>query len=78
MHTASSTVLPPAISAQTNTNPLSLRAGAGQAFEFIWIKPGQFVMGAPPSDKLAEGGGKTAAAGAIRPFCDQQIFEDAA
>jgi len=43
-------------SAQTNTNQLSLRVGAsaGQAFEFIWIKPGQFVMGAPPSDKLAE------------------------
>jgi formylglycine-generating enzyme required for sulfatase activity len=40
--------------AEANTNQLSLKAGAGQPFEFIWIKPGQFVMGAPESDKLAE------------------------
>ena len=40
--------------ADANTNQLSLRVGAAQAFEFIWIKPGQFVMGAPDSDKLAE------------------------
>ena len=38
--------------AEANTNQLSLRVGA-QALEFIWIKPGQFVMGAPDSDKLA-------------------------
>lgn len=42
------------ISAQTNTNQLSFRVGAGQAFEFTWINPGQFLMGSPPSDKLAE------------------------
>ena len=46
------------ISAQTNTNQLSVRVGGGQAFAFIWIKRGQFVMGAPPSDKLAEAGEK--------------------
>jgi len=40
--------------AEANTNQLSLRVDAVQAFEFIWIKPGQFVMGAPDSDKLAE------------------------
>src|SRR5580698_10584863 len=42
------------IRAEANTNQLSLPVGAGQAIEFIWIKPGQFVMGAPASDKLAE------------------------
>ena len=42
------------VRAEANTNQLSLRVGAVQAFEFIWIKPGQFVMGAPESDKLAE------------------------
>jgi formylglycine-generating enzyme required for sulfatase activity len=42
------------ISAQINTNQLSLRIAGGQALEFIWIKPGQFLMGAPDSDKLAE------------------------
>jgi formylglycine-generating enzyme required for sulfatase activity len=40
--------------AEANTNQLSLKIGASQPFEFIWIKPGQFVMGAPDSDKLAE------------------------
>jgi sulfatase modifying factor 1 len=39
--------------AEVNTNQVSLRVGAGQAFEFIWIKPGQFVMGAPASDTVA-------------------------
>src|SRR6516162_532898 len=46
------------VRAEAYTNQLSLRAGAAQAFEFIWIKPGQFVMGAPDSDKLAEAGEK--------------------
>jgi len=40
--------------AEANTNQLSVRVGSGQAIEFIWIKPGQFVMGAPASDMLAE------------------------
>ena len=40
--------------AEGNTNQLSLRAGAGQTIEFIWIKPGQFVMGAPAWDMLAQ------------------------
>src|SRR3974377_2614061 len=44
--------------AEANTNQLSIRVGAGQAIEFLWIKPGQFVMGAPESDKLAEPGEK--------------------
>jgi len=40
--------------AEGNTNQLSLRAGAGQTIEFIWIKPRQFVMGVPAWDMLAE------------------------
>jgi len=40
--------------AEGNTNQLSLRAGASQTIEFIWIKPGPFVMGAPAWDMLAE------------------------
>jgi len=40
--------------AESNTNQVSVGVGAGQPIEFIWIKPGQFVMGAPASDKLAE------------------------
>jgi formylglycine-generating enzyme required for sulfatase activity len=40
--------------ADANTNRFSLKVGAAQPFDFIWIKPGQFVMGAPDSDKLAE------------------------
>jgi formylglycine-generating enzyme required for sulfatase activity len=42
------------IRAQANPNQLSLRVGDSQPFDFLWIKPGQFVMGAPASDKLAE------------------------
>src|SRR5579862_8290459 len=33
---------------------LSLPLAHDQKLEFIWIEPGQFVMGAPDSDKLAE------------------------